>query len=135
MRMSPGIRDRIRRLAWRDRLLLLVIVVSSIGGIPANYFHAHQLMDGSGQYWLLLTMILWATIAGLVAWSVIRQTAQACRLRFFIQDRRCGVAGCARGHSHLSRDQRQIRPIGNRELPVERRWRFHGRTPLQSDRD
>jgi membrane protease YdiL (CAAX protease family) len=71
--MRPGIRDRIRRLAWRDRLLLLLILLSSIGGIPANYLHRYHRTDATAASLFLLTEILWATVAGVVAYSVIRQ--------------------------------------------------------------
>lgn len=71
--MSPGIRDRIRRLAWRDRLLLLLTVFWSIGGIPGNYLHQRHRMDGTAVFLDLLTKILLATLAGVVAWSAIRQ--------------------------------------------------------------
>ncbi len=71
--MSPGISDRIQRLAWYDRLLLLVIVVSSIGGIQANYLHQRHRIDGTAIFLDLITKILWAAIAAAVAWSVIRQ--------------------------------------------------------------
>ena len=71
--MSPGMRDGIRRLAWRDRLLLLLIVACSIGGIPANYLHQRHRMDGTAAGLDLLAKIVWATIAGVVAYSVIRQ--------------------------------------------------------------
>jgi len=71
--MSPGIGSRIRKLAWRDRLLLLLTVFSSIGGIPGNYIHQHHRMDGTAVLLDLLTKILWASIAGVVAWSVIRR--------------------------------------------------------------
>ena len=71
--MSRGIRNRIRRLAGCDRLLLLLTGGLSIVGIPGNYFRQRDLMDGTGQFWFLLLMILWATIAGVVAYSLIRQ--------------------------------------------------------------
>lgn len=72
--MSPGIRSRIRRLAWCDRLLLLLTGGWSIVAIAVNYFHVRHLMDGTWQFWLFLLMkILWATTAGMVAWSVIRR--------------------------------------------------------------
>jgi membrane protease YdiL (CAAX protease family) len=71
--MSSGIRGRIQRLAWCDRLLLLLTVFCSIGGIPVNYLHQRHRMDGTAVFLDLLTKILWATIAGVVAWSVIRR--------------------------------------------------------------
>ena len=71
--MSPGIRNRIRRLAFCDRLLLLLTGGWSIVGIPANYFRQRDLMDGTGQFWFLLVMIPWAAIAGVVVYSLIRQ--------------------------------------------------------------
>ena len=73
LNVSPGIGSRIRRLAWCDRLLLLLIVGWSIGGIPGNYFHRHHSMHGTAVFLDLLTEILWATFAGVVAYSVIRQ--------------------------------------------------------------
>jgi len=71
--MSPGIRGRLQGLAWCDRLLLLLIVFSVIGGIPANYLYQHHRMDGTAVVLFLLTEILWAAIAGVVAWPVIRR--------------------------------------------------------------
>jgi membrane protease YdiL (CAAX protease family) len=68
--MSLGIRGRIQRLAWCDRLLLLLIVLWSIGGIPGNYLHQRHRMDGTLVFLDLLTKILFA---GVVAWSVIRR--------------------------------------------------------------
>ena len=71
--MSPGIRNRIRGLACCDRLLLLLTGGWSIVGFPANYFRGHGLGDGTGQFWTLLAMILWADIAGVIAYSLLRQ--------------------------------------------------------------
>lgn len=75
--MGAGIRNRIQRLAGCDRLLLLLIGGWVILGIPGNYLRVHGLMDGTGRFWLLLAMILWAAllaaIAGVIAYSAIRQ--------------------------------------------------------------
>jgi membrane protease YdiL (CAAX protease family) len=91
--MSPGIRSRIRRLAWRDRLLLLLIVFCSIGGIPGNYLHQRHRMDGTAALLGLLTEIMWATIAGVVAYSVIRQKSRPADYGFSF--RRGGLASLA----------------------------------------
>jgi membrane protease YdiL (CAAX protease family) len=69
--MSSGIRDRLRRLAWCDRLLLLLTIGWGIVGIPANYFRVHGLIDGTGQFWTFMAITL--SIAGVIAYSVIRQ--------------------------------------------------------------
>jgi membrane protease YdiL (CAAX protease family) len=71
--MSPGVRDRIRRLVWRDKLLLVLLVFYSIGGIAGNHFYQHHCTDGTAAFLDLLTKILWTTIFGAVAYSVIRQ--------------------------------------------------------------
>jgi membrane protease YdiL (CAAX protease family) len=71
--MSPSVRDRIRRLAWCDRLLLLLTGVWSILGLLDNYFRERDPMYSAGQFRSLLAIILWATIAGVVAYSLIRQ--------------------------------------------------------------
>jgi hypothetical protein len=55
--MSAGIRNRIRRLAYCDRLLLLLTAGWTILGIPGNYFRVHGLMNGARQFWTLLAMI------------------------------------------------------------------------------
>ncbi len=91
--MSPGIRSRIRRLAWYDRLLLLLTVGWSLGGIPVNCFHQRHRMDGTAVFLELLTMILWATIAGVVAYSVIRQKRRPADYGFSFK--RGGVASLA----------------------------------------
>jgi membrane protease YdiL (CAAX protease family) len=77
--MSAGIRKRIQRLGFCDRLLLLLTVGWSLVGILCNYFRVHGLMDGTGRFGSLLAMsqILWmilvAAIAGVIVYSVIRQ--------------------------------------------------------------
>ena len=75
--MSAGIRNRIRRLGCCDGPLLLLTGGWTILGIPGNYFRVHGLMDGTGQSWtllpMILKMILGAAIAGVIAYSVIRQ--------------------------------------------------------------
>jgi membrane protease YdiL (CAAX protease family) len=92
--MSAGIRNRIRRLGCCDRLLLLLTGAWAILGIPGNYFRVHGLMvDGTGQFWTLVTMILWATIAGVIAYSVIRQQHRLAAYGFSFQSG--GVASLA----------------------------------------
>ena len=91
--MSPGIRDRIRRLAWGDRLLLLLTLFFSIGGIPGNYLHQRHRMDGTAVFLGLVTKILWATIAGVVAYSVIRRKRRPADYGFSFQ--RGGLASLA----------------------------------------
>lgn len=68
--MSPGIRDRFRRLAGYDRLLLLLTGGLFIVGILDNYFRVHDPMHR--PFWSLSLMILEAAILGVVAYSVIR---------------------------------------------------------------
>ena len=68
--MGPGIRDRIRRLPFCDRLLLLLVAGWSIAGIPANYFRVRGAMGGGQQ---LAAITLWATIAGVIAYSLVRR--------------------------------------------------------------
>jgi membrane protease YdiL (CAAX protease family) len=71
--MSAGIRSRIRRLGGCDRLLLLITVSWAIVGIPANYFRVRGHTYEGLQFGTLVTMILWVAIAGVIAYSVIRQ--------------------------------------------------------------
>jgi len=71
--MSPGIRSRIGRLAGCDRLLLLLTVGWAILGIPGNYFRVRGLTGEARQFLAFGVMILWAAIAGVVAYSVIRR--------------------------------------------------------------
>ncbi len=59
----------VSRLAGPDRLLLLLTAVWSIAAIPGDYFS----LRGTGQLWMLLTLILWVTIAGVVGYSIIRR--------------------------------------------------------------
>ncbi len=93
MTVSPGIRSRIRRLAWPDRLLLVLIVFCSIGGIPANYLHLRHRMDSTAVFLELLTETVWATIAGVVAYSVIRRKRRPSDYGFSL--RRGGLASLA----------------------------------------
>ena len=53
--------------------MLLVLVASSIGGIPANYLHQKHRMDGTAVFLDLVIKIQWATVAGVVAHSMIRR--------------------------------------------------------------
>jgi len=91
--MSPGIRNRIRKLAGCDRLLLLLTGGWAILGIPGYYFYQRHRMDGTGQFLVLLLEILWATIAGVVAYSLIRQQRRPADYGFSFK--RGGVASLA----------------------------------------
>jgi membrane protease YdiL (CAAX protease family) len=91
--MSPGIRNRIRRLAGCDRLLLLLTCGWGILGIPGNYFLQRHRMDGTAVFFQLLTMIMWAAIAGVVAYSVIRRQRRPADYGFSFQ--RGGLASLA----------------------------------------
>jgi membrane protease YdiL (CAAX protease family) len=71
--MSPGIRDRIGRPAGCDWLLLLLVAVWAVAGSLGNYYRLRGPTDGSTQIWLLLVMALWAAIAGVVVYSMIRR--------------------------------------------------------------
>src|ERR1035441_7821463 len=91
--MSPGIGNRIRRLAGCDRLLLLLPCGWAILGLPGNYLHQRHRMDGTAQFLQILTMILWAAIAGVVAYSVIRRQRRPADYGFSFQ--RGGLASLA----------------------------------------
>lgn len=91
--MSPGIRDRIGRLAYCDRLLLVLIAVWAVAGGLGNYYRLRGPTVGSRQFWLLLTMALWAAIAGVVAYSLIRRRRRPADYGFSF--RRGGVASLA----------------------------------------
>jgi membrane protease YdiL (CAAX protease family) len=76
--MWAGIDNRIRRLGRCDRLLLLLTGGWTILAIPGNYLRVHGLIDEARQFWTLLAfqilwMLLLAAIAGVIAYSVIRQ--------------------------------------------------------------
>jgi membrane protease YdiL (CAAX protease family) len=91
--VSRGIGNRIRRLPSCDRLLLLLTVGWGIVGIPGNYIRRRGFIDGTGQFWLLLTMILGAAIVGVVAYSVIRRQRRPADYGFSIKTG--GVASLA----------------------------------------
>ena len=71
--MSPGILSRIRSLGRCDRLLLLLTGAWAIVGMPANYSRGGGLTNRAWLFWNLVVMILWVAIAGVIAYSVIRQ--------------------------------------------------------------
>ena len=133
--MSPGIRDRIRSLAFCDRLLLLLVIGWSIVGIPVNYFRARGLMGGAPQFLTLLTMIPWAALAGVIAYSLI---AQQRRLAAYgISFKSGAVASLAIIgviHVYLVMSGKFVLSASPSFL-----WscvrRFHGRNRLQGDRD
>ena len=88
--MTPGIRDRFARLAGCDRLLLLLTAAWLIGGSLANYYRLHGPAEGPAQFWLLLVMALWATLSGVVVYSLIRRRRRPADYGFSF--RRGGVA-------------------------------------------
>ena len=55
------------RLPGYKKLLLLLTVVWSIIGIPGNYFGPR----GTGQTWMLLATIRWASIVAVIGYSII----------------------------------------------------------------
>ena len=89
--MSVDIGNRIRRLGWCDRLLLLLLVVSTIAGISANYERVHG-PSGRGHFWILAP-IIWAAVAGVIAYSVVRQQRRPAGYGFSF--RRGGLASLA----------------------------------------
>jgi len=70
--MTPAIRG-IQRLAWCDRLLLLILVLWGIGGIQGNYLLQHHRTDGTAVLLYFATIFLWAATTCVVAWSVFRR--------------------------------------------------------------
>lgn len=70
--MGTGIRNRVQMLARSDRLLLLLTIGWTVEETFGNYF-GHRGSEGSRQFWVLLTMMLWAAIGGVAIYSVIRQ--------------------------------------------------------------
>jgi membrane protease YdiL (CAAX protease family) len=71
--MDSGLLGRIQGLARCDRLLLLVTIFWSMGGIPANYFHRYYRTDRTATVMFLMTLTLWATIAAALIWSLVRR--------------------------------------------------------------
>jgi len=71
--MNPGVGSRIRRLWHHDRLLLLLPVAWSIFGTIDNYFRLRSVGYRTSGFRLLLSIVLWATVAGALAWSTFRQ--------------------------------------------------------------
>jgi membrane protease YdiL (CAAX protease family) len=71
--MYPNILSRLRSLQSCDRLLLLFSVGCAIAGIPDNYLRVRGLAGNALLSWTLVGMVLWVAVAGLIAWSVIRQ--------------------------------------------------------------
>jgi membrane protease YdiL (CAAX protease family) len=96
--MIAGIDSRIRRLGNCDRLLLLLTGVWTIFAVPGNYFRVHPLMDEARQFRTLaifqyLWMLLLAAIAGVIAYTVIRQQRRPADYGFSFK--RGGVASLA----------------------------------------
>ncbi len=91
--MSAGIRSRIRSLGCCDRLLLFLTVGWAIVGIPGNYFRVRGLSNEALLSWTLVSGILWAAIAGAIAYSVIRQQCRPADYGLSFQ--RGGVASLA----------------------------------------
>jgi membrane protease YdiL (CAAX protease family) len=91
--MSLAIGNRIGRLRPSDRLLLVLIAGWSIAGIPGNYFRVHG-QHGEAQFLSFgLAIVLWAAIAGVIAYSVIRRRRRPADYGFSFQ--RGGIASLA----------------------------------------
>ncbi|MBN1461595.1 MAG: CPBP family intramembrane metalloprotease [Armatimonadetes bacterium] len=61
--------DRIRRLSLHDRLLLLLVLGWSMFGLLGNYFRLRSVVYQVSGLQFLLTLLLWAWVAGILAWS------------------------------------------------------------------
>jgi membrane protease YdiL (CAAX protease family) len=70
--MSPDTLSRIRSLGYCDRLLFLLTFAWTIVSIPGNYFRVRGPAN-EAVFSTLIAMILWMGIAGVIAYSVIRQ--------------------------------------------------------------
>jgi len=88
-----GIRDRIRRLGCCDRLMLFLTGGWSIVGIPGNYLRVRGLTGEARQFLVFGLMILWAVIAGVIAYSVVRRQRRLADYGFSFK--RGGVASLA----------------------------------------
>jgi membrane protease YdiL (CAAX protease family) len=91
--MSAGIQSRIRSLGRSDGLLILITGAWVIVGIPANYFRVRGLTYEALLFYQVAAMILWAAIAGVIAFSVIRQQRRPADYGFSFK--RGGVASLA----------------------------------------
>ena len=83
---------RVQTVAGCDRLLLLLTIGWSVEGTLGNYFSLRG-SEGSRQFWVLLTMMLWAAISVVAIYSVIRQQRRPSDYGFSWQ--RGGVASLA----------------------------------------
>ncbi len=91
--MSGGTGNRIRRLEFCDRLLLLLTAGWILVGLPDNYFRLRGLALELRQLLFFVVIILWAAIAGVVAYSVIRQQRRPAD--YGVSFRRGGIASLA----------------------------------------
>jgi hypothetical protein len=120
-------RSRIRRLGPCDRLPLLFIGGWTVIAIPGNYLRVHGLVHGARQSWTLLAMIqilsilLPAAIAVVIAYSVIRQGRRPAEYGFsFKRGSVASLALLADIHVYLVISGRFVlSPIGGDSTPLQ----------------
>jgi len=86
------------RLPGYKKLLLLLTIVWSILGIPGNYFAPR----GTGQTWMLLAIILWASTVAVIGYSIIRRKQRPAAYGFsFAKGSLASLAIIAAIHAYL----------------------------------